>query len=221
MADDLGIKRCWFHKSHYDLPKTRIEEITKKCEVVSSKDIVRIIKDWKTFASSPIFGVKEDMSDSTIGTKVKELKAQGLRPTTIAKVLGIDITAVYYHISPDYREKSLQRSTERRKQNKIFAIGYKGGKCLKCGYNKCSDALVFHHKDPQEKDFAIAGTTLSQETLKRELDKTVMLCAICHIELHAGQWSEAELKQHGLTYIPAGLNTGRKILPPSKLKHRQ
>lgn len=43
MADDLGIKRCWFHKNHYDIPKKRIEEITEKCTVVSSKDIVLII----------------------------------------------------------------------------------------------------------------------------------------------------------------------------------
>jgi hypothetical protein len=44
MAKDLGIKRCWFHKNHYDIPKTRIEEISKQCRVVPSRDIVRIIK---------------------------------------------------------------------------------------------------------------------------------------------------------------------------------
>lgn len=44
MAKDLGIKRCWFHKDHYDIPKLRIEEITAKCEVVSSKRIVEIIR---------------------------------------------------------------------------------------------------------------------------------------------------------------------------------
>lgn len=44
MAGDLGIKKCWFHKNHYDIPKLRIAEITAKCRVVSSKDIVRITK---------------------------------------------------------------------------------------------------------------------------------------------------------------------------------
>lgn len=43
MARLLGIKPCWFHKDHYDIPKLRIEEITKQCQVVSSKEIVRII----------------------------------------------------------------------------------------------------------------------------------------------------------------------------------
>jgi FMN phosphatase YigB (HAD superfamily) len=45
MADSLGIKRCWFHKDHYDIPVRRIAEITAKCEVVSSKEIVKIIKN--------------------------------------------------------------------------------------------------------------------------------------------------------------------------------
>lgn len=43
MAENLGIKRCWFHKTHYDIPKKRIDEIKQKCIIVSSKDIVNII----------------------------------------------------------------------------------------------------------------------------------------------------------------------------------
>lgn len=43
MADDLNIKRCWFHKNHYDIPKRRIKEIEALCEIVSSKEIIRII----------------------------------------------------------------------------------------------------------------------------------------------------------------------------------
>lgn len=42
MAEELGIKKCWFHKDHYDIPKRRIEEITNKCILVSPKQIVRI-----------------------------------------------------------------------------------------------------------------------------------------------------------------------------------
>ena len=43
MAEDLGIKKCWFHKNHYDIPKLRIEEIQKKCRVVNSRIIFNII----------------------------------------------------------------------------------------------------------------------------------------------------------------------------------
>lgn len=48
MAEDLGIKRCWFHSSasyaHYDIPKRRIKEIQEKCQVVSSRVILDIVK---------------------------------------------------------------------------------------------------------------------------------------------------------------------------------
>lgn len=43
MAADLGIKRCWFHKNHYDIPKRRIAEITAKCEVVPTRRILEIV----------------------------------------------------------------------------------------------------------------------------------------------------------------------------------
>lgn len=44
MAEILALKRCWFHRDHYDLPKGRIDEITERCTIVSSEDIVRIIR---------------------------------------------------------------------------------------------------------------------------------------------------------------------------------
>lgn len=44
MADALNIKRCWFHKNHYDIPKKRIDEILSKCAIVDSKTILKIIK---------------------------------------------------------------------------------------------------------------------------------------------------------------------------------
>ena len=43
MAEELNIKRCWFHKDHYDIPKKRITEIQDKCTIVDSKTIVKYI----------------------------------------------------------------------------------------------------------------------------------------------------------------------------------
>lgn len=48
MAAELGLKRCWFHASsrfpHYDIPKRRIDEVVARCTLVSSRDILRIIR---------------------------------------------------------------------------------------------------------------------------------------------------------------------------------
>ena len=75
-----------------------------------------------------------------------------------------------------------------RKNQKKKAIEYKGGKCELCGYDKCQEALQFHHINPEEKEFGIAkkGITYVWETLKLELDKCICLCANCHAEVHAG-----------------------------------
>lgn len=43
MADELGIKRCWFHRDHYDIPKRRVAEIQAKCQVVSPREIADIV----------------------------------------------------------------------------------------------------------------------------------------------------------------------------------
>lgn len=67
-------------------------------------------------------------------------------------------------------------------------ILYKGGKCERCGYNKCDGALQFHHKTPSEKEFALSQVHLNSEyTLERlykEVDKCELLCANCHAEEH-------------------------------------
>ena len=67
-----------------------------------------------------------------------------------------------------------------------MAIEYKGGKCVKCGYNKCNAALDFHHLDPTQKEFNLGshGHTRSWERMKVELDKCILLCANCHREIH-------------------------------------
>lgn len=76
-----------------------------------------------------------------------------------------------------------------RERRKLFAINYLGGKCSnpECRYHKCPDALEFHHKNPEEKDFQISVATktyMSDEELMKELDKCVLLCSNCHKELH-------------------------------------
>lgn len=44
MAAALGIKRCWFHRDHYDIPKRRVAKIQAQCTIVSSREIVAIVR---------------------------------------------------------------------------------------------------------------------------------------------------------------------------------
>lgn len=72
-----------------------------------------------------------------------------------------------------------------RKRKKLQLVDYKGGKCQICGYNKCIDALEFHHLDPKTKSFTISGSSKSFEHLKEEVDKCILVCSNCHKEIHA------------------------------------
>lgn len=71
-----------------------------------------------------------------------------------------------------------------RRKKKEILIEYKGGKCQKCGYDKCPDALQFHHIDANTKVIEIGGFRYSLERLMKEVDKCKLLCSNCHIEQH-------------------------------------
>ena len=77
---------------------------------------------------------------------------------------------------------------KRSKTLKIIDILKEKGQkleCELCGYNKNLAALTFHHVDEQEKDFNISDScTLSREKFKAEIDKCVLLCHNCHMEVH-------------------------------------
>lgn len=75
---------------------------------------------------------------------------------------------------------------EKWRSSKKKAVEYKGGKCERCGYNKCTDALEFHHLDPSKKDKNFGSMKLRKwEDQKKELDKCIMVCANCHREIHS------------------------------------
>jgi len=83
---------------------------------------------------------------------------------------------------------SNDQTVERQKRFKQQCIDYKGGKCVCCGYNKCNNALDFHHLDPDKKEFSIAHARLTSfnDKVKNELNNCALVCSNCHREIHAG-----------------------------------
>ena len=65
-----------------------------------------------------------------------------------------------------------------------------------CGYNKCPDALQFHHvgDDKYENVSIMAGRGNSYSKLRTEIEKCVVVCANCHAEIHASR-----VKPDGIT----------------------
>ena len=75
---------------------------------------------------------------------------------------------------------------EKREERKQKLVALRGGKCVKCGYNKCYACLDFHHRDPATKEFEISasGLLLKWDRLVNEANKCDVYCKNCHNELH-------------------------------------
>lgn len=82
------------------------------------------------------------------------------------------------------RKCTSEAVVKRRKKLKKMLVEHFGGACIKCGYNRCIEALVFHH--PKDKKFGIAekGHTRSFKAMLEEAEKCELLCLNCHAETH-------------------------------------
>jgi hypothetical protein len=79
---------------------------------------------------------------------------------------------------------------------KKMAIFYKGGKCAICNYDKCTEALDFHHIEENKKEFTISGNhCLSWEKIKKEIEKCILVCCRCHREIHLNLFTENYIKE--------------------------
>lgn len=92
----------------------------------------------------------------------------------------------YYKNKKERDDKSTIHVKKVRESFKLEAIMYGGNRCKYCSYNKNYSALSFHHTNPKEKDFPLAGQrgVVLTPIHKKELDKCILLCANCHMNLH-------------------------------------
>lgn len=94
----------------------------------------------------------------------------------------------------DRRQYLIEAVKQRRRRVRQKAIEYLGGRCVRCGYDRCPDALEFHHRDSSKKDFGISsrGYTRSWTKIREEIEKCELLCANCHREVHAQMQRQRE-----------------------------
>ena len=104
------------------------------------------------------------------------------------------------------KEKERIRSIKRYAAKVDFVSNFKE-KCVICGFSE-KPALVFHHRNPQEKKFTISNPSRTNTAIiEKEIAKCVVLCANCHLifhyyEHHPSERSTSLLKKYqdlGLT----------------------
>ncbi len=66
-------------------------------------------------------------------------------------------------------------------------VGYMGGCCSICGYDKCLRAIEFHHLDPFKKSetYSKRFTSWGFERQKKELENCIIVCSNCHRGIHS------------------------------------
>ena len=88
------------------------------------------------------------------------------------------------YINSSCKDCDNQRLAERKRSIKEQLIILGGGKCKKCGYDKCSWALEFHHRESEDKNFALNRARSINSSILKELEKCDLLCNRCHREIH-------------------------------------
>ena len=130
-------------------------------------------------------------------TKEKILVLKEANPnagaTELGRYAGMSRETVRWHLYSEEtknKRRSYHRGWQKERSTKVRRrlIDLLGGKCLKCGYDKCPEAMDFHHRDSEQKEDMVSNLLLGRfERALEEAQKCDLLCCRCHRELHAEQ----------------------------------
>ena len=186
------------NKNNEELEKLVIElrnkglnynEIKKQVEI-SEDELKTICRKYKMNNSNFYRKPSEDeikrMQElyDECGSCIKVAKIIGWSKPTVLKYIKTKDKLTREENKEKRKKDNVKNVVNWRKDKKEKLVAYKGGKCEKCGYDKCITALNFHHLDPEKKEFSISSSSFSYEKLLKEVDKCILLCANCHKEIH-------------------------------------
>jgi hypothetical protein len=127
--------------------------------------------------------------------QVEDLYKSGLTLQQVADSLGISKSTAAWHASESARESSKKRRRENKRKFRTELKLMFGGMCKRCNYDRCLDALHFHHRNPSEKSIGVSQAMQwgSQDLTIEEAKKCDLICANCHAEFHSKLVPVAEL----------------------------
>ena len=121
--------------------------------------------------------------------KIREKKAEYYQ-------LNKEKSAEYYQLIKEkrveYKELNREKIREQRRahrdKRRAYCLEYLGGKCVKCG---TIHNLQFDHIKREGKKYEITRKLTNKfDNIKEELDKCQLLCAPCHLEKTASEWTK-------------------------------
>lgn len=180
--------RTYCRKCKAEQSKLKRDNIRKLCYKYLGNKCSKCGKQYSIYNFHHI-NEKEKLFEISAGFR-KNLSFEKLKPELDKCILVCGNCHAEIHYEEDLKNDIKLASSyyiqQKRHNIKLKAIEYLGGKCSKCGYNKCKDSLVFHHNNPEEKTFEIGddGRIRKWEAIQNELDKCSLLCCNCHLEEH-------------------------------------
>ena len=94
--------------------------------------------------------------------------------------------------NPGYNRQYKINHQEIKRRGRVVNRSLKtqrGGACEICGYNKDMRALVWHHRNPQEKEQNLTSLVRNGcvNKMKIEIQKCALICGNCHLIIHGSQ----------------------------------
>lgn len=127
----------------------------------------------------------------------------GTTPTRTKVPCKVDVCSRYRHanglcfphyqfkrrngVEPSYPLQDQRPTTREQKREALWSIKERSS-CEVCGENR-TPTLVFHHRNPDDKEFSVAYAIAHKYRwgrILRELEKCDVLCANCHRMEHNG-----------------------------------
>jgi hypothetical protein len=100
----------------------------------------------------------------------------------------------------------IRKGRERKKK----LVDMLGGKCVRCGYKKCTRALALHFKDASQKQFPLSSEHLWSKPWKKILEeakKCELMCVRCLAEIQAVEedrkYAELQRETEAMSYVSA------------------
>ena len=114
------------------------------------------------------------------------LRAEGKSYREIEKLLGCSKGTISFHCGDGQKQKYYATRQRGRADFRNTLKHEAGGKCSLCGYDKCMEALDFHHSNAAEKVGEVSQLLISNgyQAARAEAAKCALICANCHREVH-------------------------------------
>jgi hypothetical protein len=127
---------------------------------------------------------------------ILKLRSEGKSYRQIEEILGCSRATISFHCGKGQKQKTYTRKAEARKKFRILLRKEAGGRCSICGYDKCIDALDFHHpNDDKDGEVSDLLTQRGYKAAKMEAEKCKLICANCHREIHSEMVREARVER--------------------------